>query len=212
MAPRTISSLYEYYRDAVVTVRELEAVGVRASDIRVIASGGTELQARRVGTAAERSGGARYHAREDAKLGTVVGAGLGLLAVPGVGPVLTSTAFVPGWLVPMAVGAATGAAVGAAAGGIIGAVLGTGVREELPDIYAEGVRRGGTLVTVRTDKRRYAMVAEIMARYQPTDPASRVQPYRRSGWTGFSAMPRPYAVADVELELEHGKPDRLPDR
>jgi hypothetical protein len=25
-------------------------------------------------------------------------------------------------------------------------------------------------------------------------------------------MPRPYAVADVELELEHGKPDRLPDR
>ena len=67
-------------------------------------------------------------------------AGLGLLAIPGLGPVVAA-----GWLAATAVGAAAGAATG----GIVGALTEAGVSEEEAHSYAEGVRRGGTLVSAR---------------------------------------------------------------
>ena len=44
--------------------------------------------------------------------------------------------------------ALAGAGIGAAAGGLLGALTGMGIPEEEAHVYAEGVRRGGTLVTV----------------------------------------------------------------
>ena len=44
---------------------------------------------------------------------------------------------------------AVGAAAGAATGGIVGALTEAGVSEEDAHSYAEGVRRGGTLVSAR---------------------------------------------------------------
>ena len=67
-------------------------------------------------------------------------AGLGLLAIPGLGPVVAA-----GWLAATAVGAAAGAATG----GVVGALTEAGVSREDADSYAEGVRRGGTLVSAR---------------------------------------------------------------
>ena len=63
----------------------------------------------------------------------------------GLGPIVAA-----GWLVA----ALTGAGVGAAAGGLLGALTGSGLSEEESHVYAEGVRRGGNLVTVRTDDSR----------------------------------------------------------
>jgi hypothetical protein len=82
-------------------------------------------------------------AETGAGVGTAVGgaagllAGLGLLAIPGVGPVVAA-----GWLVATAVGAVAGAATG----GLIGGLTGAGVSEDDAHVYAEGVRRGGSLV------------------------------------------------------------------
>jgi hypothetical protein len=70
--------------------------------------------------------------------------GLGIMAIPGVGPVVAA-----GWL------AAT-AAVGGAAGGLIGALTDSAVPEEDAHVYAEGVRRGGALVTAKVDDARAA--------------------------------------------------------
>ena len=68
-------------------------------------------------------------------------AGLGLLAIPGIGPVVAA-----GWLAATAAGAAAGGATG----GIIGALSRSPASAKTkPHVYAEGVRRGGTLVTVR---------------------------------------------------------------
>src|SRR4029078_5806436 len=67
-------------------------------------------------------------------------AGLGLLAIPGLGPVVAA-----GWLAATAVGAAAGAATG----GVVGALTEAGVSREDAHSYAEGVRRGGTLVSAR---------------------------------------------------------------
>ena len=78
--------------------------------------------------------------------------GLGLMAIPGVGPVVAA-----GWLASTA----AGVAAGGAAGGIIGALTQTGASEEDASAYAEGIRRGGTLVSARvpdTDRARYEAI------------------------------------------------------
>jgi uncharacterized membrane protein len=50
-----------------------------------------------------------------------------------------------GWLV----GALAGAVAGGAAGGVVGAMIEAGISDNDAADYAEGVRRGGTLVTIR---------------------------------------------------------------
>lgn len=117
-----------------------------------------------------------------ASIGTVLGggagllAGLGLLAIPGVGPVIAA-----GWLVATAVGAG----VGAGAGGLLGSLVGAGVDESEAHVYAEGVRRGDTLVTVRADESQRDSVEEIMARYNAVDATARGPEYRAGGWERF---------------------------
>ena len=71
-------------------------------------------------------------------------AGLGLLAIPGIGPVVAG-----GWLLATAAGAAAGAILGGAAGGIIGALVAGGVPEADAHVYSEAIRRGGSLVTAK---------------------------------------------------------------
>ena len=66
--------------------------------------------------------------------------GLGLMAIPGVGPIVAA-----GWLVATL----TGAAAGAATGGVVGALTQMGVSSEEADVYAEGLRRGGAVVSAR---------------------------------------------------------------
>jgi hypothetical protein len=83
--------------------------------------------------------------------------GVGALTVPGIGPVLAAG--------PLAGALGTtlaGVGIGAAAGGLVGALAGLGVPEEHAEYYAEGVRRGGTLVTVQTDDVYSAEAGETM--------------------------------------------------
>jgi hypothetical protein len=85
--------------------------------------------------------GAGNEAAQDAFIGGVVGLAAGMVAVviPGIGPLLAAG--------PIA-GAIGGLGVGAAAGGLIGLIRDHGVSEEEAQFYAEGVKRGGALVTV----------------------------------------------------------------
>jgi hypothetical protein len=79
---------------------------------------------------------------QDAFLGSAVGLFVGMIAVfiPGVGPLIAAG--------PLA-GAMAGLSVGAGVGGLIGLLKDHGVSDEEADFYAEGVRRGGALVTVQ---------------------------------------------------------------
>ena len=93
--------------------------------------------------------GAATGALAGAGTGAVVGGSLGVLAgavglfIPGVGPVLG--------MGPMLATILSGAGIGAVAGGLSGALVNAGVPEVDAGFYAEGVRRGGTLVTVVAD-------------------------------------------------------------
>ena len=69
--------------------------------------------------------------------------GLGVLAVPGIGPLLAAG--------PLA-GALGGMLAGGAAGGVIGGLSAIGVPEEYARDYAARIEQGHTLVSVRTDE------------------------------------------------------------
>src|SRR5918997_6847702 len=179
MATRTIARMFDSYADASAAVRELEAAGFSHDDVSLIANRGDDATDGTT-TTTETESDAGSGAGTGATIGTLIGggagllAGLGALAIPGVGPIVAA-----GWLVA----ALTGAGVGAAAGGLLGGLTGAGLSEEHANVYAEGVRRGGNLVTVRTDESRVAEAEAIMARHNAADTDTLGTTYRESGWS-----------------------------
>ncbi len=67
----------------------------------------------------------------------------------------------------MAISAGIGAAAGAVTGGITAALLDFGIGEEEAHFFAEGIRRGGTLVSLTTRMQWLEWAENIMKRYQP---------------------------------------------
>ena len=131
--------------------------------------------------------------------GGVVGGAAGLaaslmgLAIPGIGPIIAA-----GPIVSLL----TGAGVGAVAGGLIGGLTDMGVSETDAAYYAEAVRRGGALVTVRTDDARAERAAEVMRAHGAVDIERRVERWREHGWTGFDGNARPYTPEEIDRERE----------
>ena len=188
----TIVALFDDYNEAQSAIRELESAGVRSSDISLIANNAGNRYGTypahpvdRVTDRAEESK-AVPGAAIGAALGGGVGllTGLGLMAIPGVGPVVAAGALVA---------TLAGAAVGAAAGGLVGALVKMGVPREHADIYAEAVRRGGTLVAVRTEDGWHDRVTDILDRHSPVDIEERAGDWRREGWSGFDERAEPYS-------------------
>ena len=141
---------------------------------------------------AAQMGGGTTAAGESAGAGAVTGAGvgglLGLLAglgtitLPGVGPIATA-----GTLATVLGSTAVGAGLGAAAGGLIGALVGMGIPEEHAHVYAEGLKRGGVLVSVKTaDEQQANRAVQVLRQYNAVDIDKRREEYRASGWTGYN--------------------------
>ncbi len=171
MANRTATALYNSYSSAAAAVGQLEAAGIPHDDISIV-SNDAEHQGRT---------GDHPGTGTGASVGTLVGggagllAGLGMLAIPGLGPVVAA-----GWLASTLVGAG----VGAAAGGLVGALTDAGIDHTDANAYAEGVRRGGTLVTVRTDESRLARATQILDVDGALDLDERRTAWGQDGWTG----------------------------
>ena len=124
-------------------------------------------------------------------LGLLVGAGL--LTIPGIGPVLAAgpIAAAIGTTAATVGAGALGAGIGAATGGLLGGLIGAGVPDEDARFYTEGVRRGGTLVSVATDDSMAATARDIMSRHGAVDIEQRTNEWRSSGWTGYDADTEP---------------------
>lgn len=101
--------------------------------------------------------GAAGGATSGAVIGGAVGVaiGLGLLTIPGIGPVLAA-----GPLAAALTSGAAGAVAGGVAGGLLGALVDLGVPKDRAERYVEGVKRGGTLVTLRAVSKEGADAAE----------------------------------------------------
>ncbi len=134
-----------------------------------------------------------------ASIGAVIGgslgmlAGIGAIAIPGVGPVVAA-----GWLVALI----AGAGIGAAAGGLLGSLIGAAVPEKEAHVYSEGVRPGGSLVTVRTDDTEAMRVEQIMAAHDPVDWQTREADYRAAGSDKFDPTAASYAEDEVSRERD----------
>jgi hypothetical protein len=107
-----------------------------------------------------------------------------------------------GWLVSTITGAVVGAVAGGATGGLVGALTHAGVPEADAHVYAEGVRRGGTLVSARVDDSRAAAVEGVLDRLSGVTAATRGPDYRAGGWSAFDPGAAPYAVDDIRGDRE----------
>lgn len=195
----TISRLYDNYADAKRAVQGLEAAGVPHSDISIVANNSdnwynNKKVDRDHDGVDDRAEGAGKGAGIGAGVGGAAGllAGLGLLAIPGLGPVVAA-----GWLAATAVGAAAGAATG----GIVGALTEAGVSKEDAPLYAEGVRRGGTLVSARVPDADRARLDSVLSQ-SSVNLQDRSAAWRKTGWQSFDPASKPYGADEVEKERQ----------
>lgn len=178
-----VTRLFDTYEHATTAVNALEASGIPHANISLVANNADDRYSSSIPrTDAPVSEETASGAGTGATLGTVLGggagllAGLGMLAIPGVGPVVAA-----GWLVATALGAG----VGAAGGGLLGSLVGAGVSETDAHVYAEGVRRGGTLVTVKAEDSQVAEVERVLDSHSAIDTSTRGDTYRAEGWSKF---------------------------
>jgi hypothetical protein len=192
---QTVSALYDTYDAARSAVSALEGAGVAHSDISIVANNSESWH--RDDHTSDAAEGAGKGAGVGAAVGGVGGllTGLGLLAIPGVGPVVAA-----GWLVATAVGVGAGAAVGAATGGLIGSLTDAGIPDRDANLYAEGVRRGGALVTARVDDARASEAHAILQRHKSVDLNSRGRLYQEEGWSRFDPAAPAYTADQVAKE------------
>lgn len=200
----TIAGLFDLYSDASSAVRELHAAGIPNADISLVtADQGAAEPPKPSKIATDVTDGAEAGAGAGVVLGGAGGllAGLGLLAIPGVGPVIAG-----GWLLSMAAGATAGAVVGGATGGIIGALVSGGVPESEAHVYSEGLRRGGTLVTVRVPAEKVDQAKMILEDNDSIDIDERAAALRREGWTGFDEAAPPLTTTRQAPRSSHVPP------
>ena len=186
---RTVTALFDDSDHASSAIRAVQDAGIPRADVSLVAN---------TRTMSEPPVDAEDGAAAGAGVGAVAGggagllAGLGTLAVPGIGPVIAG-----GWLLATAVGALAGAAVGGAAGGLLGALANAGVPEDAAHVYAEGIRRGGTLVSVRVPDDRAETIAAILHNAAGVDIDARRSDYLAEGWTGFDEDAAAYSEEQI---------------
>ncbi len=179
---KTVSALFDSSTDARHAVKALADAGLSSDRISYVARTGD--------SAVERQGIGRAG-------GTVAGAtggalaGLAIVAIPGVGPAVAAGALLAGGL----------------AGGLIGNLVGHGIDEDDAHIFAEGLRRGGAVVTAHADDRQREIVEAILQNSGAVDISERRTEYRSGGWRGFDESAGVWDVEDMEEERQrHGEP------
>ncbi|HVF58015.1 MAG TPA: YsnF/AvaK domain-containing protein [Pyrinomonadaceae bacterium] len=184
---KTIIGLFDNRAEAQKVVQELLEDGFRREDISIMSKGAE-------GTGKGGDGKVEYveeegHEQiEDMAKGAGTGAlfgglagllvGLTALAIPGLGPVVASG--------PLAA-AIAGAGIGATAGGLISGLTRLGVPEEDANYFAEGVRRGGTLVSVNASDETANDAVAVMKHHGAVEIDKRAAQWRDEGWTNFDA-------------------------
>jgi uncharacterized protein (TIGR02271 family) len=194
---RTVIALYDEVVHARDVVKDLIDNGFERERISLIANDARGKFRTLEGSEAESDMASDIGA--GAGIGAVLGGiaglvvGLGAFTIPGIGPLIAAG--------PLATTLA-GLGVGAAAGGLVGALTNLGIPEEDAETFAEGVRRGGTLVTVETDEQRSNLAVDIMNRYHPVDMERRASEWKQANWEGFKPDAEPLTADEIDHERQ----------
>jgi uncharacterized protein (TIGR02271 family) len=160
---KTVVALYDDVSDAQTVSRELSAAGFTDNEV---------VDSSAISSDRSVSGGADV---SDSSLAArtpgVVGTPLG--AAPETGTTSTTTS---SW----------------GSGGILSRLRSAGVPEDDSHMYAEGVRRGGSLVIARLADDNVDRGLEIMSNYRPVDIDERGSQWRTEGWTRYDESAGPY--------------------
>jgi hypothetical protein len=193
MAERRITAFFNTYDEAAKAVQRLEAAHIPDFEISLVSNNADNTVSHHATHSFDEEESSHEFAGAGAAAGSIAGggagllAGLGTVAVPGLGPVIAA-----GWLVSTLVGAGAGAALG----GLFGALADTGLSEEEAKAYVDGVRQGGTLVTVRVDEAEIDRVVDIL------DDEGRVEPGQQErDWRSQGAAPPIGAAASTTTGL-----------
>jgi len=153
MSNTAVFGIYPARRQVENAVDELKAAGFRNTDISVLLS-------ENVGTkdfAVEKDTKAPEGTATGVVAGGLVGgalgwlAGIGSLAIPGVGPLIAAGPIIA---------TLTGLGVGGAVGGIAGALIGMGIPEYEAKRYEGRVKSGGILLSVHCDNSEWTKKAK----------------------------------------------------
>src|SRR5512140_851647 len=145
MSQASVFGIVKSYSQAEQLVEELQAAGFPASEISVLlpdSEGRHDIGHVKTTKAPE---GAATGATAGGVTGGVLGllAGIGALAIPGIGPFIAAGPIMA---------ALSGAAIGAATGGVVGGLIGLGIPEIEAKRYDEKLKKGNYLVAVHTDE------------------------------------------------------------
>jgi hypothetical protein len=153
MANKAVFGLYSTRRQVENAVDELKAQGFRNTDISILLpeNVGTKDLAHQKSTKAPE--GMATGATSGAVVGGALGwlAGIGALAIPGVGPLIAAGPIIA---------ALTGVGVGGAVGGITGGLVGLGIPEYEAKRYEGRIKSGNILLSVHTDDSKWTNKAE----------------------------------------------------
>jgi uncharacterized membrane protein len=200
---KTIVGSFDSVNDADRGARELRQSGFMNEDINVVVNNVRRTD-HDASTGDTETGAATKGAVAGGAVGGVAGiaASIAGLAVPGIGPIVAAGPIVA---------VLAGAGAGAVAGGLIGALTEAGVDKDEAELYAESVRRGGSLVYVRTDQSRAEEATWCLRRAGAIDIRQRAEQWRGSGWTGYDAESEPLSYEDIERErAQYRTGDRKP--
>jgi uncharacterized protein (TIGR02271 family) len=218
---KTVIGLFDNRAEAQSVVQELLGEGFQRNDISVMSKkieGQDSHQGETVAYVEEDGDEQIKDMAKGAGTGAAIGGLAGLLlsltafAIPGIGPVLAAG--------PLAAVIA-GAGIGATAGGLISGLTRLGVPEDDANYYAEGVRRGGTLISVEAADNRADRAVAIMKQHGAVEIDKRAAQWREEGWSGFDANATETAFnafaggADMkadssEMTAEHQRPTVAP--
>jgi len=150
-----VFGIYPSYSAVERAVSSLQAAGFRNTDISVLfpENVGTKDFAHEKGTKAPE--GASTGAGTGAVVGGTLGwlAGIGALAIPGLGPFIAAGPIMA---------ALAGAGVGGAVGGVTGALIGMGIPEYEAKRYEGRVKKGAILLSVHSDNSEWTSRAKTI--------------------------------------------------
>ncbi len=200
---KTVVGLFDDLGEARRAVNELKSQGFGQNEVSLVANASAAEYHRYFDNAgsyrtdatetADSSSGAGTGAGIGALLGGLAGllAGLSIITIPGVGPILGAG--------PIAA-TLMGAVAGGVVGGLLGALTDMGVPEEHASYYSEGVRRGGSLVIVKTTGAQVDQATRLLQSFHPVDVEQRVSSWRESGWSGYDPKAEPFTSDRIAEE------------
>lgn len=129
---------------AIRIANRLREVGVSTDDISVLAPGASGTHDLALENTTKAPEGVAAGAGTGAILGGAIGwlAGIGSLAIPGLGPLIAAGPIL---------GTLSGMAVGGTVGGLTGALIGMGIPQYEAKMYEGKVRKGGILISVHAE-------------------------------------------------------------